>query len=177
MTKKVTFTLIASFLLLGISFAFIAKKTDKTEEAETVAAEKGGIKWMSMSEALAANKKKPKKIFVDVYTSWCGWCVKMDKGTFTDPEIAEYVNKKYYAVKLDAESQKKLVYNGSEMTEADLAVRVYGATGYPTTVYLDEKITLLSPVPGYLDIPSFTKIIKYFGEDTYKTTSWEQYSK
>ena len=32
------------------------------------------IKWMTMNEALAAQKKVPKKIFMDVYTTWCGPC-------------------------------------------------------------------------------------------------------
>ena len=30
------------------------------------------VKWMTWEEAAAANDKQPKKIFVDVYTNWCG---------------------------------------------------------------------------------------------------------
>lgn len=29
------------------------------------------IKWMTIDEALEAQKKKPKKIVVDFYTDWC----------------------------------------------------------------------------------------------------------
>ena len=32
------------------------------------------INWITMNEALAAQKKEPKKIFMDVYTTWCGPC-------------------------------------------------------------------------------------------------------
>ena len=32
------------------------------------------IQWMSFSEAQEAQKKEPKKIFMDVYTEWCGPC-------------------------------------------------------------------------------------------------------
>ena len=32
------------------------------------------IQWMSLNEALEAQKKEPKKIFIDVYTVWCGPC-------------------------------------------------------------------------------------------------------
>ena len=32
------------------------------------------IKWMTMNEALAAQVQNPKKIFMDVYTDWCGPC-------------------------------------------------------------------------------------------------------
>ena len=34
------------------------------------------IKWYSWEEAMAANENQPKKIFVDLYTNWCGWCKK-----------------------------------------------------------------------------------------------------
>ncbi|MBT8264521.1 MAG: thioredoxin family protein, partial [Muriicola sp.] len=42
------------------------------------------VQWLSLEEAteLATSEKNPKKIFIDVYTDWCGWCKKMDKDTF-----------------------------------------------------------------------------------------------
>ena len=36
------------------------------------------INWMTIEEAEVAVKKEPKKIFIDVYTDWCGYCKKMD---------------------------------------------------------------------------------------------------
>ena len=40
------------------------------------------IQWMSLKEARAAQKINPKKIFMDVYTSWCGPCKLLEKNTF-----------------------------------------------------------------------------------------------
>ncbi len=174
MTKKILYTIIASIAIIAVCGAFLGKNTDEVTEVSTD--KHSGIKWMTMEEALAANKKHPRKIVIDVYTEWCGWCKKMDKSTFADAGIVEYVNKKYYAVKLDAESTKAIEFQGQKMTEAELAGRIFGATGYPTTVYLDEKNALLSPVPGYLDVANFDKILKFFGEDIFKTKSWEQYN-
>lgn len=51
------------------------------------------IKWMTMNEALAAQKKKPKKILMDAYTTWCGPCKLMDQKTFTNKDVVNYVNK------------------------------------------------------------------------------------
>ena len=53
------------FLFIGISIIGNSQET---------------IKWMSIEEAVEANKVEPKLIFVDVYTNWCGWCKKMAKG-------------------------------------------------------------------------------------------------
>ncbi len=56
------------------------------------------VAWLSWNEAatLAETDKNPKKIFVDVYTDWCGWCKKMDKDTFQNGEVAAYMEKNFY---------------------------------------------------------------------------------
>ena len=71
------------------------------------------INWVSIEEAEKMNKEKPKKIMVDVYTDWCGWCKKMDKDTFSNPVIAEIINEHYYAVKLNAEGKDEIIFNGT----------------------------------------------------------------
>ncbi|MFN3405625.1 MAG: thioredoxin fold domain-containing protein [Cytophagaceae bacterium] len=138
---------------------------------------KDDFKWLSYDEAVKLNSKKPRKIFIDVYTDWCGWCKKMDKATLSNPKITGYLKEKYYAVKLNAESNKMIKYKGKEMTEAQLARNVFGATGFPTTVYLDSEENLLQPIPGYMEVDILDKILHYYGEDHYKTTTWEQFQR
>ena len=55
---------------------------------------KSGINWISLEEAQRLNEKEPRKIIIDLYTSWCGWCKKMDASTFAHPVVAKYVNEK-----------------------------------------------------------------------------------
>jgi uncharacterized protein YyaL (SSP411 family) len=64
-----------------------------------------GVKWMSWKEMLVAQKTEKRKVIIDVYTDWCGWCKHMDKTTFKDVSVAASINKNLYAVKLDAESK------------------------------------------------------------------------
>src|SRR5210317_2561338 len=70
--------------------------------------ENNSIHWLSFEQAveLQTQEGNSKKIFIDVYTDWCGWCKKMDKNTFNHPVIAELLNTKFYAVKFDAESKE-----------------------------------------------------------------------
>lgn len=141
------------------------------------------IKWLSLEEAAVLSRKEPRKIVVDVYTDWCGWCRKMDKSTFTDPAVTSYVNQKYYAVKLNAESREPITINGKTYQynaqmrthEAALAL-TSGKMSYPTTVYLDERMDILSPVPGYLEAPMFKTILTYFGENHYKQKTFAEYT-
>lgn len=148
----------------------------------TVSAEK--IQWLTMEQAAEKMKQEPRKIMVDVYTDWCGWCKKMDKHTFTNPEVAAIINKHYYAVKLDAEGTKPITLKGKtfnfkpEYKAHELAVALLnGQMSFPTTVYLDEQMNMLTPVPGYLDAKSMSQVLKYFGENHHKKMTWQEYEK
>ena len=57
---------------------------------------------------LGTQKNEPKKIFMDVYTKWCGPCKLLDRKTFANPYVAAYVSEHYYAVKFDAEGQETI---------------------------------------------------------------------
>ena len=67
------------------------------------------VKWYTFEEAVELNKKEQRKIFIDVYTDWCGWCKKMDANTFSNPVIAKILNEDYYAVKFNAEHTEILI--------------------------------------------------------------------
>ena len=54
------------------------------------------IKWLSLDEATKEIKAHPEKpVLINFYTTWCGFCKRLDKETFTDNKVADYVNKNY----------------------------------------------------------------------------------
>ena len=145
------------------------------------------IDWMSWDEAvaLAASEKNPKKVFVDVYTDWCGWCKRMDKDTFQNPEVAAYMSQNYYMVKMDGEGTEPITYKGQTYEFVAqgrngyhqlAAALLQGRLSYPTVVFLDENFQMLSPVPGYQKADAFLQIARYFGENIYKEKDWQAYS-
>ncbi len=145
------------------------------------------VSWMSWEEAVqrASTDAQPKKMFIDVYTDWCGWCKKMDKDTFQDPEVAAYMEENFYMVKLDAEQKEPIEFAGKTYTFVPSGRRGYhqlaaallqGKMSYPTVVFLDEQLKMLSPVPGYQKPDAFMKIARYFGDNIYRDTSWQAYS-
>lgn len=146
------------------------------------------VTWLSWSEAevLATTDKNPKKIFVDIYTDWCGWCKKMDKDTFQNAEVATYMEANFYMVKLDGEGKEVIEYKGKTFKFVPSGRNGYhefaaalmgGRMSYPTTVFLDEEMNILSPVPGYQKPKPFLNIAKYFGDNIYKEKDWKTYSK
>jgi len=152
------------------------------ESAITSAAE--GIQWLTIEEAFAKIQKEPRKVLIDVYTDWCGWCKVMDRETFKDKAVTDYINKKYYAVKLDAEQKgtiklgdkqfKYLEQGGRGINEIALAL-TNNQPSYPTTVFLDAQFNMIQPLPGYLKAKEFHQIITFFGEDYHKKQDFESY--
>ncbi len=145
------------------------------------------VQWMSWEEAVAkaASDKQPKKMFVDVYTDWCGWCKKMDKETFQNPEVAAYMLENFYMVKLDAEQKDPIEFQGKTYKFIPSGRRGYhelaaallnGRMSYPTVVFLDEGMNMLSPVPGFQKPQPFLEIARYFGDNIYKEKDWKTYS-
>ena len=153
--------------------------------ATTISAQE--INWLTWEEAVALTKNEgnTKKVFVDVYTDWCGWCKKMDKDTFQNPEVAAYMQANFYMVKMDAEGKDPIEYQGRTFKFVPSGRRGYhelaaallqGKMSYPTVVFLDEQLNMLSPVPGYQQVEPFMQIAKYFGDNIYLETSWQVYS-
>lgn len=128
---------------------------------------KATIQWLSIEEAYELNKKEPRKIFVDVYTDWCGWCKRMDKDTFSNAEVAEYVNKNYYAVKMNAESDRAFKLGQAAMTERQVAQQ-FGVSGYPTVVFIHEDFRTIEPVSGYQQPTQFMKLLQAFAAKSSK---------
>lgn len=151
------------------------------------------INWMTMDEALAAQKKKPKKIFMDVYTIWCGPCKLLDKNTFTNKDVIDYLNKNYYPVKFNGEGDEVVNYNGHTFTNPGFQPNRTGRnathqftaalkiTGYPSLVYFDEQGKLIQAVAGYKTPQQLEIFLKMMATDDYKrlttTEAWNDYQK
>ena len=139
------------------------------------AGDKGHLQWMSFNDGLALAQKANRKVLIDVYTDWCGWCKKMESTTYGDPRIVEYLQRKYVLVRLNAESMQKLTYKGTTYTERDLA-GAFGVNGYPTTIFLKANGDPITGYPGYADAAKFRTVLSFIAEDHYLTKKFSDYS-
>ena len=144
-------------------------------------AQEGPVKWMSFEQAIERSKSEKRKIFIDVYTDWCGWCKVMDKNTFSEARVAKILNEKFYPVKLDAEQREDIVFSGNTFkfvpsgnkgTHQLAMALLNNQLAYPTVVFLDEEFRMIQPLQGYQKTEEFHKIIEFIGDDHYKSMKW-----
>ena len=143
------------------------------------------ITWLTWEEAMEKLENgEKKKIFIDVYTDWCGWCKRMDQTTFSNAAVAKTMNEHFYAVKLDGEAKREITFKGHTFKYVASGRRGYhelaaallqNKLSYPTVVFLDEEANMIQPLPGYRQAPEFHKILSFIGEGHYKEGDWKAY--
>ena len=94
--------LLLALLPAGVLYGQMQKKGAPL--AKIPVASSALIKWLDPETAYEQNKVNAKPFFIDVYTSWCGWCKRMDQTTFQDPVVAQYINTHFYPIKFNAET-------------------------------------------------------------------------
>ena len=154
--------------------------------AQTESSEK--INWLTFEEAVRLNTENPKKIFIDVYTEWCGWCKKMDQTTFLDKEVIAYMNENFYAVKFDAEQTESVEFMGhtfinpnqlgtQKSTHQLATALLQGKMSYPSYVFMSEANVGITVLPGYANAQQLLNALKYIATNAYLDTRWEEFLK
>jgi thioredoxin-related protein len=150
----------------------------------------GKINWVTIEQAMALQKKAPKKIIMDVYTNWCGPCKMLDKNTFQNEDVANYVNEHFYAVKFNAEGNTSVTYKdrtfenpnydatkANRRNSAHEFSRFLNVSAYPTMVFFDENANYITPISGYLKPQQLELYLKLFQSDQHKEmTTQEQFN-
>ena len=148
------------------------------------------VKWYSFEDALQLNAERAasglatKKIFVDVYTDWCGWCKRMDAATFAHPVIAEKLNTDWIAVKINAERKDTVTINGQIFVNENKGTRsshqlaqvlLNGQMSYPSYALIDETGKSIQVIKGYIEVQQFEMYLGFFSSDAYKRMSFEDF--
>jgi thioredoxin-related protein len=173
--------------------AVLAQTPEQAPATAVESTEKTSVKWLTWEEAVEKNKTEKKKIFVDVFTDWCGWCKVMDRNTFSEASVAKLLNEDFYAVKFNAEQTADVIFNnvtfkyvavGNGKGVHQLAAALLNnQMSYPNFVFLDEEFKIIPVFPGYQSLPGYRKpeefhiFLDFVGNDVYKKMRIDDYQK
>lgn len=94
----------------------------------------GWLEDFAKAQAIATQENRP--MLLDFTGSdWCGWCIKLDKEVFSQPDFEEYAAKNLVLVKLDFPKRKKLPAEVEQQNKR--LAQKYGIRGFPTIIILD----------------------------------------
>jgi uncharacterized protein YyaL (SSP411 family) len=118
------------------------------------------IHWNEWGEeAFAMAQRENKPILLDIGAVWCHWCHVMDRESYDDPEIAQIVNERFIAVKVDRDERPDID------SRYQVAVSsISGQGGWPLTAFLTPAGkpffggTYFPPEDGY-GRPSFRRVL------------------
>ena len=98
----------------------------------------------------ATAMEEDKFIFIDAYTDWCGWCKVMDKNTFSDQGVADYMQSQFVSYKLEMEKDSL----------GKLLSMKYAITGFPSYLIINPDGTLHTILVGYMEIDAWIQTLE-----------------
>ena len=139
------------------------------------------VKWHTIEEASQATIGE-KLYFIDFYTSWCGYCKKMDRETFSDPTVAKILNRYFYPVKFNAEGSNTFTWFGQTFGPAKAGRNrthefARGLQGFPTFVICKADGKAFQSIPGFVPANDFIVILWYIASGDYNRYPYERYQK
>lgn len=134
---------------------------NQTLQSSSMAAPKD-IFWNDYTPGMALAVKEGKSIFLYFHASWCGYCVKLKKETFTDDRIKAYLNDYFVSIGVDTDKREKLA-------------RQWGVRGLPTLWFLEADGTKINNLPGFVDADQLLTILQYIHTQSYNTMNFQEY--
>lgn len=180
----------ARFLLMGV-LAVVLFSSARRPVVHRVAAGKtvvagqtaAAIEWMSVEAVAVRLQKEKRPVLIDLYTTWCGWCKQMDKKTYSNKQVAQYLQEKFYTVKVDAETHSAITWNGRtyqfnpQYRSNEFALYLtHGRLEFPTTIIIPPGGEPQA-IPGYMEPRELELLVKYFGEGQYGKVGFDEYQR
>lgn len=107
----------------------------------------GKVAWqMDLKKAGLESKRSGKPILLQLTASWCSYCHKMLKETYTDSAIAKKVNDHFVPLLLDAD-------------ENESVVELLDVSSFPSTIIISSDFDILGRIAGFQKPDAFSKQI------------------
>lgn len=154
-------------IIVLIAFGFMAINTGFTKKSFQEGEET--ITWYGFQEGYDKAVAEKKRIYIDMYTDWCGYCKKMDAKTFSNSEVITKMNTHFIAIKFNPEKEASYMVNNKVMSAVELKLWLGGGKsyGYPSNYFWLKPYenTTIKVEVGYYPAEPFSQILDYYIQD------------
>lgn len=121
------------------------------------------INWASYANA-QSRKDDNRKYFIYFYSEQCGYCNMLEKKTFSDKEVIDYINSNYTPIKINASKEFQLASK-------------FGIQGVPDLRFLTPKGDKIARWPGFIETKRLLPLLQFIHTDSYETITYKDYLK
>lgn len=126
------------------------------------------INWVNYEDGLIMAQESEMHVLIDFSTAWCGYCKKMDRETFKDARVIDYINNNFIAIKVDGDSRREFEVDGFVTSERRITKEIYGVRGFPTFWFLESDGTKIGRQPGYQPATGFLTLLEFVSNRKYE---------
>jgi len=123
----------------------------------------GSVDWRDHDTALAEAQSAGKPVMIHFTADWCGWCKKMKKEVYDLADVTAALNRDFVPSMVDADKHPELKAR-------------YGVQGLPTIWFVNSDGEGITYIPGYVDAPTFRKVLAWVSSGAYAEQSFEEFT-
>jgi len=122
----------------------------------------GRVQWIDYNKGLAKAKTEKKPILLNFFANWCGYCVKMEKETFSDRTVANFLNDTFVPIRVNSDKEPRIS-------------AMYGVRGLPYFWFLTDKGERIASIPGFIPASMFINYLRYIQTSSYQKMDFNQF--
>ncbi len=153
-------------LLIALALAAASCGPDKIENVT--------LQWHSFGEVAKYFPVAPKPMFLYVAESGCDYCEQMDSNVFARPEVADYLNRNFFPVKIDVATDMPITVRDSVMTEPQFR-KLMQIRGIAALYFFETNGRVGGALDESLDLMSFKQMMLYIHNGHFGKTPFNEW--
>ncbi|MDJ0855277.1 MAG: thioredoxin family protein [Desulfobacterales bacterium] len=105
--------------------------------SKAVVSSTAAVNWHTYREGTDLARRQKKNMVIYFHADWCTYCGQMEKETFGDAAVIDFLNKQTIAIKVDVDQEQRIA-------------RQFGVRGLPATFLLLNNGEQIGPMPGFI---------------------------